>query len=224
MLHIRCSILPVGVTPWIRMDLLPMNSLWGTTQSNPASHTKQQIGSDLMILTIVMSKIYVVIPDDSLYDNTICLAHVGSCFLDSRVLERRMRPGKRLQRELGLWWSGWLLCASFSQGSGHQITKSAENHHGFFPKGTCCYQRDAYLSRSIHAILASCILFASNHYWLELRITYIQCKWTVKRLENNMLEFGWLKVISRCPFAPLHRQQSDRLACWGGWWDFVGYL
>lgn len=24
----------------------------------------------------------------------------------------------------------------------------------------------AYLSRSIHAILASCILFASNHYWL----------------------------------------------------------
>lgn len=25
MLHRRCSILPVGVTPWIRMDLLPMN-------------------------------------------------------------------------------------------------------------------------------------------------------------------------------------------------------
>lgn len=232
MLHRRCSILPVGVTPlnshgFVANELL---SLWGTTPSNPASHTKQQIGSDLMILTIVMSTMYVIIPDDSLYDNTWQYYMFGSCWLilfgqpsvtQSKVLPSAYEAGKASPaRAWALIWSGWLLCASFSQGSGHQVTLKAKNHHGYLPKGTCCYQRHIYPGLSMLSLhLAFCSHQTIIGFSCASNISNASEQWSAWRTCCWSLA-DWKSSVG----VPLHRQQSDRLACWGGWWDFVGYL
>ena len=96
----------------------------------------------------------------------------------------------------------------------------AENHHGYLPKGTCCYQRDVYPGLSMLSLhLSFCSHQTIIGFSCASNISNASEQWSAWRTCCWSLA-DWKSSVG----VPLHRQQSDRLACWGGWWDFEGYL